>query len=102
MLPLNCIAYRRQTAFHPPSTKRVWPLTKSAAGLAKNNAASKLSSGFANRPSLMRLGKSTLIKSISGLTRVHSGEILFEGKPIQGRAPEDIVARGIIQVPQGR
>ena len=47
-------------------------------------------------------GKSTLIKSISGLTRVHSGEILFEGKPIQGRAPEDIVARGIIQVPQGR
>jgi branched-chain amino acid transport system ATP-binding protein len=47
-------------------------------------------------------GKSTLIKSISGLTRVRAGEILFEGKPIQGRAPEDIVARGIIQVPQGR
>jgi branched-chain amino acid transport system ATP-binding protein len=47
-------------------------------------------------------GKSTLIKSISGLTRVHAGQILFEGKPIQGRAPEDIVARGVIQVPQGR
>ncbi len=47
-------------------------------------------------------GKSTLIKSISGLTRVRAGEILFEGKPIQGRAPEDIVARGVIQVPQGR
>jgi branched-chain amino acid transport system ATP-binding protein len=33
---------------------------------------------------------------------VRTGEILFESKPIQGRAPEDIVALGIIQVPQGR
>jgi branched-chain amino acid transport system ATP-binding protein len=47
-------------------------------------------------------GKSTLIRSISGLTQIRSGEILFEGKPIQGRAPEDIVELGIIQVPQGR
>jgi branched-chain amino acid transport system ATP-binding protein len=47
-------------------------------------------------------GKSTLIRSISGLTQVRSGEILFEGKPIQARAPEDIVDMGIIQVPQGR
>ena len=47
-------------------------------------------------------GKSTLVRSISGLTRVRSGEILFEGRPIQGRAPEDIVDLGIIQVPQGR
>ena len=47
-------------------------------------------------------GKSTLIRSISGLTHVRSGEILFEGKPIQGLAPEEIVERGIIQVPQGR
>jgi branched-chain amino acid transport system ATP-binding protein len=47
-------------------------------------------------------GKSTLIRSISGLTQVRSGEILFEGKPIQGRSPEDIVDMGIIQVPQGR
>ena len=47
-------------------------------------------------------GKSTLIRSISGLTQVRSGEILFEGKQIQTRAPEDIVEMGIIQVPQGR
>ena len=47
-------------------------------------------------------GKSTLIRSISGLTQVRSGEILFEGNSIQGRAPEDIVDMGIIQVPQGR
>jgi branched-chain amino acid transport system ATP-binding protein len=47
-------------------------------------------------------GKSTLMKSISGLTRVRAGKILFEGKPIQGSAPEEIVASGVIQVPQGR
>jgi branched-chain amino acid transport system ATP-binding protein len=47
-------------------------------------------------------GKSTLIRSISGLAQVHSGQILFEGRPIQGKSPEDIVELGIIQVPQGR
>jgi branched-chain amino acid transport system ATP-binding protein len=47
-------------------------------------------------------GKSTLVRSISGLTHVRSGEMLFEGRAIQGRAPEDIVDFGIIQVPQGR
>lgn len=47
-------------------------------------------------------GKSTLVKSISGLTRIRSGQILFEGAPIQHLSPESIVAHGIIQVPQGR
>jgi branched-chain amino acid transport system ATP-binding protein len=47
-------------------------------------------------------GKSTLIRSISGLAQVRSGQILFEGRPIQGKPPEDIVELGIIQVPQGR
>jgi len=47
-------------------------------------------------------GKSTLIKSISGLTHMHSGGIKFEGKLINNLSPEDIVALGIIQVPQGR
>jgi branched-chain amino acid transport system ATP-binding protein len=47
-------------------------------------------------------GKSTLIRSISGLAQVRSGQILFEGRPIHGKPPEDIVERGIIQVPQGR
>jgi branched-chain amino acid transport system ATP-binding protein len=47
-------------------------------------------------------GKSTLVKSISGLTRIQSGRILFDGMPIQGLSPEAIVANGVIQVPQGR
>jgi branched-chain amino acid transport system ATP-binding protein len=47
-------------------------------------------------------GKSTLIRSISGLTQVRSGQVLFEGRPIQSKSPEDIVELGIIQAPQGR
>src|SRR3954451_10275623 len=47
-------------------------------------------------------GKSTLMRSISGLTRVHGGEIRFEGQSLRGLAPETIVDLGIIHVPQGR
>jgi branched-chain amino acid transport system ATP-binding protein len=47
-------------------------------------------------------GKSTLVRSISGLTQVRSGQVLFEGRPIQSKSPEDIVELGIIQAPQGR
>ena len=47
-------------------------------------------------------GKTTLVRAISGLARVSAGEIVFEGRPIRGRAAEDIVALGIIHVPQGR
>jgi branched-chain amino acid transport system ATP-binding protein len=47
-------------------------------------------------------GKTTLVRAISGLARVSAGEIVFEGRPLRGRAAEDIVALGIIHVPQGR
>lgn len=47
-------------------------------------------------------GKTTLLRSVSGLTKIHSGQIMFNGTAIQRRAPEDIVAAGIIHVPQGR
>ena len=47
-------------------------------------------------------GKSTLLKTISGLLAPAKGEIVFEGRPIHGRPPEDIVESGIIQVPEGR
>lgn len=47
-------------------------------------------------------GKSTLLRSISGLAQVRSGQILFEGRPIDGQSPEDIVEQGIVHVPQGR
>jgi len=47
-------------------------------------------------------GKSTLLRTISGLLHPVEGEILFEKAPIHGALPEEIVERGIIQIPEGR
>jgi branched-chain amino acid transport system ATP-binding protein len=47
-------------------------------------------------------GKSTMLKTISGLLRPSSGEIFFQNQPIHTLRPEKIVERGIIQVPEGR
>jgi len=47
-------------------------------------------------------GKSTTLMSISGIQPISSGEIQYEGNPIHGLAPEAIVKRGIVQVPEGR
>jgi branched-chain amino acid transport system ATP-binding protein len=47
-------------------------------------------------------GKSTTLKTISGLVRPTAGTIEFQGEPLAGLSPESIVARGIIQVPEGR
>jgi branched-chain amino acid transport system ATP-binding protein len=46
-------------------------------------------------------GKTTTLRSLSGMCHT-SGDIRFEGKPINGRATEDIVRLGIAHVPQGR
>jgi len=47
-------------------------------------------------------GKTTALRTISGLLTPTAGSILFEGRPIQGAPAEAIVARGITQVPEGR
>ncbi len=47
-------------------------------------------------------GKTTTLMSICGITPPRSGEILFDGDPIQKLGAEKIVERGIIQVPEGR
>src|SRR5213080_2835118 len=46
-------------------------------------------------------GGITTLRSLSGMCRT-LGEIRFEGRPINGRATEDIVRLGIAHVPQGR
>jgi len=46
-------------------------------------------------------GKTTTLRSLSGMCRT-DGEIRFDGKPIAGRATEDVVRLGIAHVPQGR
>lgn len=47
-------------------------------------------------------GKTSTIRSISGLTKVKQGEIIFDGVPIQNLAPYKIVQKGIMQSPEGR
>jgi branched-chain amino acid transport system ATP-binding protein len=47
-------------------------------------------------------GKSTLLRSLSGLLKRVSGSIHFRGKPLVGRPPYEIVQEGIIHIPQGR
>jgi branched-chain amino acid transport system ATP-binding protein len=47
-------------------------------------------------------GKSTLLKAISGLLPVWSGEILFDGQPIHNKKPHEIVRAGLVQVTQGK
>jgi len=52
-------------------------------------------------------GKTTTLRAISGLLvpedgRVVSGSILYQGENIANKPPEQIVLRGIVQVPEGR
>jgi len=47
-------------------------------------------------------GKSTTLRTISGLLRPASGEIWFDGQPIHGMATEKIVRLGLSHVPEGR
>jgi branched-chain amino acid transport system ATP-binding protein len=47
-------------------------------------------------------GKSTTLMSICGIVTPRAGEILFGGEAIHGLTPDRIVARGIVQVPEGR
>ena len=47
-------------------------------------------------------GKSTTLRTISGLMPDTSGDILFDGKSIRQTSPEGIVRLGIAHVPEGR
>jgi branched-chain amino acid transport system ATP-binding protein len=47
-------------------------------------------------------GKSTTLRTISGLVRSHTGRIVFDGRDITRAAPDAIVAAGVGHVPEGR
>jgi branched-chain amino acid transport system ATP-binding protein len=47
-------------------------------------------------------GKTTLLRTISGLVPATSGRIAFAGADITARAPDEILARGVTHVPEGR
>ncbi len=48
------------------------------------------------------VGKSTLLRSIVGLTPPRKGSVRFDGQVVSGRFPYEIVRMGIAYVPQGR
>jgi branched-chain amino acid transport system ATP-binding protein len=47
-------------------------------------------------------GKTTLMMTTSGILKPRRGSIRFAGQEIAGRAPHDIVARGVALVPENR
>jgi branched-chain amino acid transport system ATP-binding protein len=48
------------------------------------------------------VGKTTLLRTISGLTRCRRGDMRLEGGSLVGLAPDRVVAAGVAHVPQGR
>jgi branched-chain amino acid transport system ATP-binding protein len=47
-------------------------------------------------------GKSTTLKVVTGLLRMKSGEVAYEGKSLANLKPHEIVSLGISMVPEGR
>jgi branched-chain amino acid transport system ATP-binding protein len=47
-------------------------------------------------------GKSSILRAVTGLRKIRRGEIHFQGRRIDGLAPDEIVKLGIAMVPEGR
>ena len=47
-------------------------------------------------------GKSTILRAVSGLVPLTSGEVRFSDERIDGMGTHDIVKLGIVQIPEGR
>ena len=47
-------------------------------------------------------GKSTILKTISGIIDPQKGQVKLRGAEIQGRAPDWVVRAGVVHVPEGR
>jgi branched-chain amino acid transport system ATP-binding protein len=47
-------------------------------------------------------GKSTILKAVSGLLTISSGEMWFQDRRLDGLESHDIVRLGVVQIPEGR
>ena len=47
-------------------------------------------------------GKSTTLKAICGLLKPQGGEVRYQGRAIGAQGPWDLVAQGLVMVPEGR
>jgi branched-chain amino acid transport system ATP-binding protein len=48
------------------------------------------------------VGKTTLMRALSGVYKTSAGQVTFEGRDITNRPPHEIVAGGLAQAPEGR
>ncbi len=48
------------------------------------------------------VGKSTILRTISGLVKTKNGSVKYNGEEILGKNPDYIVSKGITLVPEGR
>lgn len=48
------------------------------------------------------VGKTTLLKTVSGLLRKRSGSMTYDGEHIEEASPPEIVRHGVVHVPEGR
>jgi branched-chain amino acid transport system ATP-binding protein len=47
-------------------------------------------------------GKTTILKTVSGVMDPHKGTVMFAGRPIQGLDPDKVMRLGLSHVPEGR
>ncbi|MGH7277484.1 MAG: ABC transporter ATP-binding protein, partial [Candidatus Rokuibacteriota bacterium] len=47
-------------------------------------------------------GKTTFLRAVAGVLPVPPGAVQFDGRPVGGRPPHELVRRGIVLVPEGR
>lgn len=47
-------------------------------------------------------GKSSILRAITGLAKIHAGQILYKGERLDGTPAATIVEKGIAMVPEGR
>jgi branched-chain amino acid transport system ATP-binding protein len=47
-------------------------------------------------------GKTTILKTVSGVMDPHKGTVTFAGRPIQGLDPDKVMRLGLSHVPEGR
>lgn len=74
-----------------------------AKAIALDNVSMQIDEGFVvSLIGANGAGKSTILKAISGIVRLSSGEIWFRDKRIDGLPVYDIVRIGIVQIPEGR
>ena len=47
-------------------------------------------------------GKTTTLRTIVGLLKAMSGQVLLDDRPVTGTTPEKLVEKGVVMVPEGR